>query len=587
MVACISMFFPAALSTAVWCHCSQKKRSWAHILSKYLVSVLLINVLSLGAMAAVYENLTAVFESGTFLLKYLVMSVVLAVALSVAGAWHLKKKMTVSHELSDCRRKNQFDCIMLIFYAIILFLIHVVRIGNNNYWGDECYSIKLSRMNIPNMLSETASDVHPPLYYLLLQLVCRVLGDGSFAYRITSLIPFGIFLVLSVTVVRKKFGSECCAILITFAGLLDSSITYNLEARMYSWGLLFVFMSYYMLYKILHERNNWNYVWFAAASLCAAYTHYYCLLIVAFFYLALLIMSAVDCKKYLKPVLITCVATVAGYLPWFLILIQSFQRVSDSFWIDGYPPLRSLLAYLFLTRSPYHYLLLAIFMVTTAVYFYRELNIKLVRSQIGKKRRVRVDLSGLTISTECIWVMAGLCSILGTCVVGILVSILIRPLILLRYLYPAAVIVWLVMGIQISKLKRKKTFSVLLILLVFLLTIPSYYDIVTEENRQLQMLEKTLQATTAQITSEDQILTTNAHIAWTVSAYYYPCVSCKMYDVNSIETSENGMTYWLFIENTEIETTLQELQSREIAYEEVVTDGNLGTNFVNVYKVVS
>lgn len=53
---------------------------------------------------------------------------------------------------------------IVVFYTIILFSLNIVRIFDNNFWEDEAFTIWLSRMNIANMISETAKDVHPPLY---------------------------------------------------------------------------------------------------------------------------------------------------------------------------------------------------------------------------------------------------------------------------------------------------------------------------------------------------------------------------------------------------------------------------------------
>ena len=506
---------------------------------------------------------------------------------SVTEVLYLPNKLSASNNCSDSKKSFQYGFLLLLIYVLILFLLHALRIGDYNYWGDEGFSIRLSRMNFADMLENTAGDVHPPLYYILLKIVCFAFGDNPFAYNLTSLIPYGIFLALSVTVIRKEFGCECSAILVTFAALLDNSITYNVEARMYSWGLLFIFLSYYALYKILLEQKMRNYVWYTVASLCAAYTHYYCLIVVAFFYLFLLVMCALNRKKYLKPVLLTCACTVAGYLPWLLILLQTLKRVSGGFWLDFYPSLPTLFVYLFSTRPPYQYIIPIIFLLAVGIYFIKELNIIPAIWSKKAKPRLQLDLSKLKISTEALWILVGLCSVFGTMVIGVLVSKLVRPVLILRYLYPAAVIAWVAMGVAFSKFKRKKAFSIALILLVLLFGIPNYINVVTAEKQNLDLLDETLMATSDEIVPGDYIQSTHSHIPWTISEYYYPGVSSGMLDLDAIEAAEDGTTFWLFIETSQLEATIQQLEERRLCYEEVVNNGILGTNFVSVYKIVS
>lgn len=64
----------------------------------------------------------------------------------------------------------------------------------------------------------------------------------------------------------------------------------------------------------------------------------------------------------------------------------------------------------------------------------------------SKKRRL---------TTFSLWVIAGVFSILGTIAVGEIVSIYIRPLLIMRYIYPVASVAWLLLGACLSKLDVK------------------------------------------------------------------------------------------------------------------------------------
>ena len=53
---------------------------------------------------------------------------------------------------------------LIYLYAIILCLVNFIRVFDNIFWLDEGFTIRLVRMNIPEMLAATAADVHPPLF---------------------------------------------------------------------------------------------------------------------------------------------------------------------------------------------------------------------------------------------------------------------------------------------------------------------------------------------------------------------------------------------------------------------------------------
>ena len=149
----------------------------------------------------------------------------------------------------------------------------------------------LSKMTVQEMLRATAGDVYPPLYYFFTMAAYRVFGATGWAYRLVSIIPYVIGLVLVLTVIRRRFGKGTTILMVTFMSVMSQAVTYNVEVRMYSWAALFVLLSYYALYMIILDGKVPSYVLFVLASLGAAYTHYYAMVSVAFFYLALFVMA--------------------------------------------------------------------------------------------------------------------------------------------------------------------------------------------------------------------------------------------------------------------------------------------------------
>lgn len=182
-----------------------------------------------------------------------------------------KERAAVSVNASDAGkngyRKISCSYVIAVLYTLILFALNLIMAFNINFWSDEGYSILLSRMSFTDMLNATAGDVHPPLYYILLQTISRIMDFQWISYRLLSLIPYGIMLCFALTVIWKKFGEEVALILITCSSLLNTAIDYNVQTRMYSWGALFVLMSFYCLRGILEHNRIKDYVGFVLMSL--------------------------------------------------------------------------------------------------------------------------------------------------------------------------------------------------------------------------------------------------------------------------------------------------------------------------------
>lgn len=472
--------------------------------------------------------------------------------------------------------------VLVVLYTLLLFSLNFIRIFDNNFWGDEAFTIKLAGMDFVTMLQSTAADVHPPLYYAIVQLLYRILGNNGYTFHLSALVPYVIILFVALTRIKERFGIQTSIIFITFSSILPKAINYNVEARMYTWGGLFVTLSFLELYEILIENKNRNYVGFVLASLAAAYTHYYCLISVAFFYIVLIAIALVKQKEYIKKVIIICIVTVLGYLPWLFALLKSFHRVSGSYWMKNVPQLRYCIAYLFDCNNYFKYVFFLIMLIACFIVILQEIKMLEVIKNLFRYSFKEV-VSKIVITENTVWLFTAFLSIFGTMIVGIFVSILIRPMFITRYLYPVAYIAWLICGFAISKFKYRNIYTGILLTLILVVCIPEYKECYTQEKIQNHVLEETLDKT-KEITEGDVILTNIDHVDWTIADYYYPGVEQVYFEVGKIPELAPKTQYWMVISESIDDTTLNCLEEDYII-DIVVNNGILGTHSVYIYKL--
>ena len=458
---------------------------------------------------------------------------------------------------------NRFDYwrLAVTIFSAVLVVLNLLRIFDNNFWGDEAFTIRLAGMSVPEMLQATAEDVHPPLYYGIVQLFCKIFGYTGIVYHLASFIPYVLVIVLALTVVWKWFGMEASILLITLTSLLETAVSFHVEVRMYSWGSLFMLASFLALYSIFSQNRTRDYVWFVLVSLAGAYTHYYCLVSVAFFYMVLIGLALVKREAYFKKTLIACLVTVAAYLPWLIVLLQTFQRTMGDFWMTNIPYLKDCFAYLFSGRL--QYVLFVVMLLAIAIFAWYQ----------------RKDLN------KVLWLAAGISSIFGTILVGNLVSRIFRPVFIVRYLYPVAIIAWVLLAVGIAGCRYKRLYCAVLTASLLITCIPQYVHTYRAEKTENALLEQTLDAT-AEIAGEDAVILTNlAYLDWTVLDYYYPEVEHVLIG-DKLPVLEAEHAYWLMIQGEIPSDMVVQLEAQGYVADTVVEDGTLGTNSVRIYKFI-
>ena len=150
--------------------------------------------------------------------------------------------------------------------ALIVFGIIFVSIGafHNNVWFDEAYSVGMARQTFGDIWNIGGHDVHPVLYYWILRIINLIAGQCVMAYRIVSVIPIAIMMVLGYTHIRKDFGEKVGFFFTFLSVFLPPMATYAIEVRMYSWAILTVTLLAIYAYRLAKEDNTKN--WIAAGA---------------------------------------------------------------------------------------------------------------------------------------------------------------------------------------------------------------------------------------------------------------------------------------------------------------------------------
>lgn len=545
-----------------------KKEEVKQILVLYLSSLLVVNAICMTILSVIREmdeNIIDIMNNyKDFSVKYFAMASVISVVVGLYANWI--KKINLNR-----KSLKYIPEIVLWLYSIILVGLNFIRIFDNNFWGDECYSIMLSKLSIPSMIRATANNVHPPLYYLFLLFSERLFGNGGWNYHIVSMLPYCVCVIFAITIMKKKFGIISSYIFVTLISVMPNALYYNIEVRMYSLASMFILLSYYGLLKIMKEDNWKSYVFFMIMSLGAAYTHYYAMMSVAFFYLAILFL-AIKKRTTWKKMCICYLVTFLVYVPWFYEMFRMVKRPSIGQWMVAPTFIEGMLYYYQHPQIWVSWMLLLATFLSFGVVCYKE------------ALKYKEEHGKYAISDFAFWLMWGGLAALGTLLLGEIITILIRPAFITRYIYPVSVTFAVVLSVCISKLNWKKTLASVIIIVLFIVCIPPYLETVEKERKYNELCNSTQQYCLENIEDNATILTNGVHLDWTVMNYYLPEVERELVTTDYEEFKEEK-TYWVIWTYGFSEKELQWLNENGYTDVKFEYSGLLGDSWVFLYRI--
>lgn len=322
---------------------------------------------------------------------------------------------------------------LLCLAGAILFGVLSLR---TNLWADEAYTFAMVRHSFADIWRITAADVHPPLYYFLVKIFTLPFGYSQYSVRLFSGVCYLLISVIGGWQLSKLFDRKTGLLFMLLYMLFPFTLDYSTEARMYSSAALAVFLNALFAYRAFSWNKLWDWIGFAAAGLCAAYQHYFALVAAGIIYGVLLVCILVKKRNLLKPWLIASAVTVVVYLPWLKCFIEQLAfKVSNEYWIAPitqetlYSDMLTLLHANGSKTFPVFFALLYGFLLIGIIW--------------------RRDAAPLLAMAVC----------LATEVLGVGVSLLIRPVYIIRYLVPCAPLMIFFLAWGLARVKKETLYG--------------------------------------------------------------------------------------------------------------------------------
>ncbi|MDR1373207.1 MAG: glycosyltransferase family 39 protein [Dysgonamonadaceae bacterium] len=345
-------------------------------------------------------------------------------------------------------RKSFYSLIeagLIVMFAAELIFLATFR----SIWFDEAFSLAIVRHSVQDIISLTAADVHPPLYYFILKIAFSLFGESICVAKLVSVLPSVLTLIFSTCFLKKHFSDKAAILFLLCFIASNNMVYYSIEIRMYSWALFFVTMTAIAVWHIISDGKTIWWIMFLLSAVCAAYTHYYAGLTVGIEYILLLYYIIRHDRKKVFHVFSVAILALLLYLPWIATVISQFADVSENFW-EGPLSIRKILFTFFRIFSVGSFLEQNSLTVKITTRLFSLLFCTVFLFYFFRKNKDHRDF----------FAFSGLSSMMMTAFIGISLSFIIHPMFIFRYLVPASGLVWFFVAIEGSYIKSKKFVTV-------------------------------------------------------------------------------------------------------------------------------
>lgn len=368
---------------------------------------------------------------------------------------------------------------------------------NGSIWADEAYSLRIIQYSYKEIIAMCAADVHPPFYYMALKFVEDLFGiffDGYYSSvvigKLFSVLAYVLLTILCWHKLRDEKKVRPFMILCIYG--MPQLLSYAIEIRMYGWALLFVTASFLYARDIMLKNSNKKaWLFLAIFSVLSAYSQTFALIAMASVWLYLLIwLFLYDRQEIGKWFFYGCFVGIL-FFPWLLVLFRQVGYVTESYWISPmtWSDIAGFLKYMFSGT-----LLIIPFLILAGI----------TEKEKVEKKSVFESTFGILIPMTTIFI-------------GVMVSVIVRPVFVSRYMIPGLMCLWI--SILLTSKKCSYKIQTIVILLLLVGSVNSFSSFAREEMVSKKEAEENISLTESFEKNSIVIISCNTHVSDVVAAY--------------------------------------------------------------------
>lgn len=213
---------------------------------------------------------------------------------------------------------TSFPWLLVLAVLLLGFAIFMVDLTKTGLWADEGWTIAASAEPTPlHVITEwVANDVHPPLFFMELNLWRKFTGDTIFEMRYFSVLVSMLTIALAYRMGKAYFGERAGVLTALFMALHDLVRALTHEVRHYPQQFLMVTLTLWTYWRFWKDPNRRRMIAFVLSGTALIYTHYWG----GFVLMMLAIHALITRRDHLRRMVVAFVVIGLLYIPWLPVL---------------------------------------------------------------------------------------------------------------------------------------------------------------------------------------------------------------------------------------------------------------------------
>lgn len=223
--------------------------------------------------------------------------------------------------------------VLVVLVLPLSLILRVLKLQSRPIWYDEAFSIFLSRQSLGDIVTGTAADTMPPLYYFLLKGWMSLCNQVWFLRALSVVMSMGI-IVLVFIATSRWFNQRAGLWAASFTAVSPLQIYHAQEIRMYAL-LAFALFAYIIFFMRLWEergaeRVSWiSWVGLVLCGTAAMYSHNLAVFSIVVPNLLLIFRRE---WRFLSRLVIAQIGIGLLWMPWLVFVPMQIAKIQTAFW---------------------------------------------------------------------------------------------------------------------------------------------------------------------------------------------------------------------------------------------------------------
>jgi uncharacterized membrane protein len=216
--------------------------------------------------------------------------------------------------------------IKLVSILLLSWSLLIWQLGERSLWVDEFFFLRMIEGTLSDVITVSAADRHPPLYFIVLRGWVSVAGSSDFALRLFSAVSGMVGLALMAPLARRLVSRRAVVPGVFALGVAPAFIEFSRMARYYSLLLSLGLLSTCLLLRALSRCRWQDWMAYALVSLAVVYTFYPGVILVGVH--GMIVFLHAHRRVLIGRWLVAAFLMGLGFLPWLFVAGSQVARVS-------------------------------------------------------------------------------------------------------------------------------------------------------------------------------------------------------------------------------------------------------------------